>query len=87
MLITGVALLQLFSTIGFDNTPLNMLIAHVLVTTPYVVRTVAASLLLADTDARRCGAHAGGRTLARLPPHHRAADRARSGGRVHCSRS
>ena len=40
VLITGVALLQLFSTIGFDNTPLNMLIGHVLVTVPYVVRTV-----------------------------------------------
>ena len=56
VLITGVALLQLFSTIGSNNTPLNMLIAHVLVTTPYVVRTVAASLTLADTtleDAAR----------------------------------
>jgi putative spermidine/putrescine transport system permease protein len=56
VLITGVALLQLFSRIGSDNTPLNMLIAHVQVTTPYVVRTVAASLTLADTtleDAAR----------------------------------
>ena len=48
VLITGVALLQLFSIMGSDNTPLNLLIAHVLVTTPYVVRTVMASLLLAD---------------------------------------
>jgi putative spermidine/putrescine transport system permease protein len=48
VLITGVALLQLFSRIGSNSTPLNMLIAHVLVTTPYVVRTVAASLTLAD---------------------------------------
>jgi putative spermidine/putrescine transport system permease protein len=31
-----------------NNTPLNMLIAHVLVTMPYVVRTVTASLVLAD---------------------------------------
>ena len=56
VLITGVALLQLFATIGSDNTPLNMLIAHVLVTTPYVVRTVSASLTLADAtleDAAR----------------------------------
>jgi putative spermidine/putrescine transport system permease protein len=56
VLITGVALLQLFATIGSDNTPLNMLIAHVLVTTPYVVRTVSASLTLVDTtleDAAR----------------------------------
>lgn len=48
VLITGVALLQLFSRIGSNSTPLNMFIAHVLVTTPYVVRTVAASLALAD---------------------------------------
>jgi putative spermidine/putrescine transport system permease protein len=48
VLITGVALLQLFSRIGSNSTPLNMFIAHVLVTTPYIVRTVAASLALAD---------------------------------------
>ncbi len=48
VLITGVALLQMFATIGSNSTPLNMLIGHVLVTTPYVVRTAAASLGLAD---------------------------------------
>ena len=56
VLITGVALLQLFSMFGFDNTPVNMFIGHVLVTAPYVVRTTTASLLLADTtleDAAR----------------------------------
>lgn len=56
VLITGVALLQMFATLNSNSTPLNMLIAHVLVTTPYVVRTVGGSLLLADTaleDAAR----------------------------------
>ncbi len=48
VLITGVALLQMFATLHSNNTPLNMLIAHVLVTMPYVVRTVAGSLALAD---------------------------------------
>jgi putative spermidine/putrescine transport system permease protein len=48
VLITGVALLRLFAMLRSDSTPLNMLIAHVLVTTPYVVRTVTASLTLAD---------------------------------------
>jgi putative spermidine/putrescine transport system permease protein len=55
-LITGVALLQLFAMLRFDNTPLNMFIGHVLVTAPYVVRTSAASLSLVDTtleDAAR----------------------------------
>jgi putative spermidine/putrescine transport system permease protein len=60
VLITGVALLQLFSMMGSDNTPLNLLIAHILVTTPYVVRTVTASLTLADVTleeaARTLGA-------------------------------
>ena len=56
VLITGVALLQLFSMLGFDKTALNMLIGHVLVTAPYVVRTTTASLLLVDVtleDAAR----------------------------------
>jgi putative spermidine/putrescine transport system permease protein len=56
VLITGVALLQLFAIMGSDNTALNLFIAHVLVTTPYVVRNVAASLMLADVtleDAAR----------------------------------
>jgi putative spermidine/putrescine transport system permease protein len=56
VLITGVALLQMFAMLNATNTSLNMLIAHVLVTMPYVVRTVAGSLLLADTaleDAAR----------------------------------
>jgi putative spermidine/putrescine transport system permease protein len=60
VLITGVALLQMFATLNSNNTPLNMLIAHVVVTMPYVVRTVTASLLLADTSledaARTLGA-------------------------------
>jgi putative spermidine/putrescine transport system permease protein len=48
VLITGVALLQLFSTLRFDNTPLNLFIGHVLITAPYVVRTTTASLSLMD---------------------------------------
>ena len=52
VLITGVALLQMFATLNWNNTSLNMLIAHVLITTPYVVRTVAASLMQADTARR-----------------------------------
>jgi putative spermidine/putrescine transport system permease protein len=54
VLVIGVALLRLLSA------PLNLLIAHVLVTTPYVVRTVTASLMLADVSleeaARTLGA-------------------------------
>jgi putative spermidine/putrescine transport system permease protein len=48
VLVTGLALLQLFSRLGWGSVPANLLIAHILVTSPYVVRTVSASLMLAD---------------------------------------
>jgi putative spermidine/putrescine transport system permease protein len=47
-LVTGIALLRLFITLGSENAFLNLVIGHVLVTTPYVVRTVSASLVLVD---------------------------------------
>lgn len=56
VLITGVALLQAFAALNFTRPSLNLLIGHVLVTTPYVVRTVSASLTLVDAaleDAAR----------------------------------
>ncbi len=60
ILVTGVALLRLFSSWGSNYAPLNLLIAHVLVTSPYVIRTVWASLLLTDVSleeaARTLGA-------------------------------
>jgi putative spermidine/putrescine transport system permease protein len=48
VLVTGLGLLQLFSMLGWRWVPVNLLIAHILVTSPYVVRTVSASLMLAD---------------------------------------
>ena len=47
-LVTGIALLRFFSSIGSQNAFTNLLIGHVLVTIPYVVRTVSASLLQLD---------------------------------------
>jgi putative spermidine/putrescine transport system permease protein len=47
-LVTGIALLRLFSSIGSQNAFVNLVIGHVLVTTPYVVRTVSASLVMTD---------------------------------------
>jgi putative spermidine/putrescine transport system permease protein len=60
VLVIGVALLRLFSDWNMNSASLNLLLAHILVTTPYVVRTVTASLVLADASleeaARTLGA-------------------------------
>jgi putative spermidine/putrescine transport system permease protein len=60
VLITGLALLQLFSGLGWQNAKLNLLIAHTVTTTPYVVRTVLTSLQLVNVSleeaARTLGA-------------------------------
>jgi len=47
-LVTGIALLRLFSSIGSNDAFVNLVIGHVLVTAPYVVRTVSASLVTVD---------------------------------------
>jgi len=47
-LVTGLALLQLFSNMGWRDARVNLLIAHALVTSPYVIRTVMTSLMLVD---------------------------------------
>ncbi len=60
VLITGLALLQLFSVLGMQQAAVNLFIAHTVVTLPYVVRTVTASLKLVDKSleeaARTLGA-------------------------------
>jgi putative spermidine/putrescine transport system permease protein len=60
-LITGLALLQFFSAANMQDAGVNLFFAHVLITLPYVVRTVAASLLLVDRSleeaARTLGAN------------------------------
>ncbi|GJD53981.1 Inner membrane ABC transporter permease protein YdcV [Methylobacterium crusticola] len=48
VLITGLVLVKFFAGWGMQNAFPNMILAHALVTLPYVVRTVTASLLLAD---------------------------------------
>jgi putative spermidine/putrescine transport system permease protein len=60
VLVTGLALLQLFANYGWHNTKLNLLIAHTVVTSPYVIRTVLTSLQLVNVNleeaARTLGA-------------------------------
>jgi putative spermidine/putrescine transport system permease protein len=61
VLITGLALLQFFAAANMQQAAINLFFAHTLVTMPYVVRTVTASLLLVDRSledaARTLGAN------------------------------
>lgn len=50
LLVTGLALLQFFSGLGNRSTFLQLSLGHIVICLPYVVRTVSASLLLADPD-------------------------------------
>src|SRR5471030_2084586 len=60
MLVTGIALLRLSTSLGAQDSLVNLSLGHILVTVPYVVRTVSASLLLVDPSieeaARTLGA-------------------------------
>lgn len=60
MLVTGIALLRFATSVGAHDSLVNLTLGHVLVTAPYVVRTVSASLLLVDPSleeaARTLGA-------------------------------
>ena len=63
-LVTGIALLRLFLTLGSNNAFANLIIGHVLVTTPFVVRTVSASLVLVDPDLEEAARTLGATRLA-----------------------
>jgi putative spermidine/putrescine transport system permease protein len=60
-LVTGLALLQILTKLGSQDARLNLLIGHVVVTSPYVIRTVVTSLQLVDENledaARTLGAN------------------------------
>ena len=59
-LVTGLALMQLLSAMGSGDARLNLLVGHIIVTSPYVIRAVVTSLLLVDYNledaARTLGA-------------------------------
>ena len=48
LIVTGVALLQLFSMLGSRATMLQMVIGHTVICLPYVIRSVSASFVLVD---------------------------------------
>jgi putative spermidine/putrescine transport system permease protein len=53
LLVIGVALLQFVSWLGSRATFLHLVIAHTVICLPYVVRTVSASLMVADANLER----------------------------------
>jgi putative spermidine/putrescine transport system permease protein len=59
-LVTGLALMQVLTRMGSTDARLNLLIGHIVVTAPYVIRTVITSLQLVDINledaARTLGA-------------------------------
>ena len=59
-IVTGIAMLRLFTAARSTDAGIQLLLAHTVITLPYVVRTVTASLELADTSieeaARTLGA-------------------------------
>lgn len=61
ILITGLALLKFFSAMDMQDAAINMVVAHTLITLPYITRTVTASLRLVDVSleevARTLGAN------------------------------
>lgn len=68
-LVVGVALLQFFRTLGLRDAYLSLLIAHVVITLPFVMRTVGASLSLFDftlVDAARTLGYAYPRALLKV---------------------
>jgi putative spermidine/putrescine transport system permease protein len=49
-IVIGVALLQFYSLVGLSGTFLSLVLAHMVITVPYVVRAVLASLAGVDVD-------------------------------------
>lgn len=50
LLVIGVALLQFFSAMGSRTTLMHLIVSHTVICLPYVVRTVSASLVVADRN-------------------------------------
>ncbi|KFC69919.1 ABC-type transporter, permease component: POPT family [Devosia sp. LC5] len=63
LIVTGVALLQMFSSLGWGDTLTQLVIGHAVVCLPYVVRSVTASFVLVNRDLEDAAAVMG------APPH------------------
>ncbi len=63
LIVTGVALLQLFSVMGSRATMLQLVIGHMVICLPYVIRSVSASFVLVDRNLEDAASVLG------APPH------------------
>ena len=63
LIVTGVALLQVFALMGWRATLVQLVIGHTVVCLPYVIRSVSASLLLVNRNLEDAAAVLG------APPH------------------
>lgn len=63
LIVTGVALLQVFALMGWRATLMQLVIGHSVVCLPYVIRSVSASLLLVNRNLEDAAAVLG------APPH------------------
>lgn len=63
LIVTGVALLQVFALMGWRTTLIQLVIGHTVVCLPYVIRSVSASLLLVNRNLEDAAAVLG------APPH------------------
>ena len=79
-LVTGLSLMQLFARLGWEDARINLLIGHAVVTVPYVVRSVATSLLLVDRNLEDAALYARSQPAAHFPPRHPAANQRGHGG-------
>ena len=52
-IVLGIALLQFYNRIGLGSTPLGLIFGHAIITTPYVIRLVTASLTGLDPNIER----------------------------------
>ena len=75
-IVLGVAILQYASALGFARSFWALYVGHVVLVTPYVIRTSLASLSGMDADARGGGAGPRRHAHADVLPHHPAADKA-----------
>ena len=76
VLIIGLALLQFMAMMKMRDAATNLFIGHVLVTLPYLVRTVTASLKQVDRSLEEAALTLGRAALAGFHQGHRAPDRA-----------